>query len=109
MSSMNTSIAHSDGTVHTHGHQHAETRVQSGRKPAGRCRASCRAYAHCEQGLTSKELVSNAIRFKVSPVILHPLARTTPLIRQEIVDLVAAGERVAVVARRFKISRTPVY
>jgi len=53
--------------------------------------------------------VSNAIRFEVSPVIMHPLARTTPLIRQEIADLVAAGERVAVVARRFKISRTPVY
>lgn len=35
--------------------------------------------------------------------------RTTPFIRQEIVDLVEAGEPVAVVARRFKISRTTVY
>jgi len=42
-------------------------------------------------------------------VIMHPLARTTPLIRQEIVDLVEAGEPIAAVARRFRISRTTVY
>jgi len=42
-------------------------------------------------------------------MIMHPLARTTPLSRQEIVDLVEAGEPVAVIARRFRISRTTVY
>ncbi len=42
-------------------------------------------------------------------MIMYPLARTTPLIRQEIVDLVEAGEPIAAVARRFRISRTTVY
>ena len=40
---------------------------------------------------------------------MHPQARTTPLIRREIVALVQAGEAVAAVARRFKISRPTVY
>jgi transposase InsO family protein len=40
---------------------------------------------------------------------MHPQARTTPLLRREIVALVHAGEAVAVVARRFKISRPTVY
>jgi len=42
-------------------------------------------------------------------VIMHPQARTTPLLRREIVALVHAGEAVAAVARRFKISRPTVY
>ncbi|BDE04861.1 IS481 family transposase [Vulcanimicrobium alpinum] len=42
-------------------------------------------------------------------MIMHPQARTTPLIRREIVALVQAGEAVAAVARRFKISRPTVY
>jgi len=40
---------------------------------------------------------------------MHPLARTTPLIRAEIVALVAGGEPVAEVARRFAVSRETVY
>ena len=40
---------------------------------------------------------------------MHPLARTTPCSRREIVELVAAGTPVAEVARRFAISRTTVY
>jgi transposase InsO family protein len=40
---------------------------------------------------------------------MHPQARTTPLIRREIVALVHSGEAVAAVARRFKISRPTVY
>ena len=44
-----------------------------------------------------------------SPRWASQSVRTTPFIRQEIVDLVEPGEPVAVVARRFKISRTTVY
>jgi transposase InsO family protein len=40
---------------------------------------------------------------------MHPQARTTPLLRREIVALVQAGEAVTAVARRFKISRPTVY
>jgi transposase InsO family protein len=40
---------------------------------------------------------------------MHPLARTTPWSRREIVELVAAGVPIAGVARRFAISRTTVY
>lgn len=42
-------------------------------------------------------------------MIMHPQARTTPLIRREIVALLEAGTGVAAVARRFKISRPTVY
>lgn len=42
-------------------------------------------------------------------MIMHPLARTTPCSRREIVELVAAGTSVSEVARRFAISRTTVY
>ena len=42
-------------------------------------------------------------------MIMHPQARTTPLMRREIVALVHGGEAVAIVARRFKISRPTVY
>ena len=40
---------------------------------------------------------------------MHPLARTTPLIRAEIVVAVASGEPIAAVARRLGISRQTVY
>jgi transposase InsO family protein len=40
---------------------------------------------------------------------MHPRARTTPLSRAEIIALVAAGESIAEVARRFAISRQTVY
>lgn len=40
---------------------------------------------------------------------MHPLARTTPLIRAKIVELVQGGEAVSAVARRFEISRQTVY
>ena len=42
-------------------------------------------------------------------MIMHPRARTTPLVRAEIVSLVEAGTPVAVVALRFQISRPTVY
>lgn len=40
---------------------------------------------------------------------MHPLARTTPLVRAEILDAVTGGEAVASVARRLGISRQTVY
>jgi len=42
-------------------------------------------------------------------VVLHPQARTTPLVRAEIVQRVLDGEAVASVARAFRISRQTVY
>ncbi len=42
-------------------------------------------------------------------MIMHPQARTTPLIRREIVDLIQSGDTVCAVARRFAISRPTVY
>lgn len=42
-------------------------------------------------------------------MIMHPLARTTPLIRAQIVVAVAGGEPIAGVARRLGISRQTVY
>lgn len=42
-------------------------------------------------------------------MIMHPLARTTPLSRTQIVELVEAGHPVSSVARRFGISRQTVY
>lgn len=42
-------------------------------------------------------------------MIMHPNARTTPLIRAEIVALVACGTPVTEVARRFAVSRQTVY
>lgn len=42
-------------------------------------------------------------------MVLHPQARTTPLLRAEIVRRVFAGEPVASVARAFQISRQTVY
>jgi transposase InsO family protein len=40
---------------------------------------------------------------------MHPKARTTPLARAKLVDLVAQGEPVSAVARRFAVSRQTVY
>jgi transposase InsO family protein len=40
---------------------------------------------------------------------MHPKARTTPVIRAKIVELVRTGEPVSAVARRFEISRQTVY
>jgi len=42
-------------------------------------------------------------------VSIHPQARTTPLVRAEIVRRVLSGEAVAAVARAFQISRQTVY
>jgi transposase InsO family protein len=42
-------------------------------------------------------------------MIVHPNAKTSPHVRKLIVQLVHDGEKVAVVAKRFKISRTTVY
>ncbi len=42
-------------------------------------------------------------------MVLHPQARTTPLVRAEIVQRVLDGEAVASVARAFRISRQTVY
>ena len=42
-------------------------------------------------------------------MIMHPNARTTPLVRAEICARVRRGEPVAAVAERFSISRTTVY
>lgn len=42
-------------------------------------------------------------------MIMHPKARTTPLMRAEIVGLVGQGQPVSSVARRFAISRQTVY
>lgn len=40
---------------------------------------------------------------------MHPKARTTPLLRAEIVELIRAGTPVSSVARRFSISRQTIY
>ncbi len=40
---------------------------------------------------------------------MHPLARTTPLVRAEIVAAVEGGAGVSEVARRFHVSRQTVY
>ena len=42
-------------------------------------------------------------------MIMHPRARTTPLVRAEIVALIGCGEAAAAVAARFQISRPTVY
>ena len=40
---------------------------------------------------------------------MHPKARTTPLVRAKIIELVEQGQPVSVVARRFVVSRQTVY
>jgi len=55
-----------------------------------------------------RQLAFEAHFSDVSVLIMHLLARTTPLGRRAIVQLVAAGESISEVARRFAISRTTV-
>ncbi len=42
-------------------------------------------------------------------MIMHPKARTTPLLRAQIVALVRSGEPVSSLARRFSVSRQTIY